>query len=248
MNMNWQCVCFDLDNTLLDYELAFEKGMLYSFDYFSDEKWDLSHRIDSKDWFQVFKKYCDDLYTEVELNHCSKIDYRRNRFLYTMKEFQKGFTAEEADEFQQFFYSCVHKFVEPYEGVFTLLNWLKAKKLKLGLITNGSYTIQMQKIKKIGLDQWFNEDSIFISEDVGVEKPKYEIFHQAKAQLAPSLDSKDMLFIGDSWELDVVGSIEAGWEAIYINTRQEKPSTEHEPFAICDTFNEVTEIILSNNK
>ncbi|WP_083979008.1 HAD hydrolase-like protein [Bacillus alveayuensis] len=51
------------------------------------------------------------------------------------------------------------------------------KTYKLGIITNGKASEQREKIAKLHLFELFTEREIFISEEMGLEKPQIEAFH-----------------------------------------------------------------------
>lgn len=63
--MNWGCICFDLDNTLLDYEAAFEKGMKHTFSHFFEGEWSGKKRVEVYEWYPVFKILCNKLWHDV---------------------------------------------------------------------------------------------------------------------------------------------------------------------------------------
>ena len=64
-------------------------------------------------------------------------------------------------------------------------------------------------------------DFVVLSYDVGEEKPHSDIFHAARkaAQTlnTDQLDEEvDMLYVGDEVEKDVLGALDAGWEAVLL--------------------------------
>ena len=56
------------------------------------------------------------------------------------------------------------------EGVDDVLNELKYKEVFLGLITDGRSKTQRNKFKALGLEYWFEENNIIISEEFGSDK------------------------------------------------------------------------------
>lgn len=231
--MDWEAVCFDLDNTLYSHESAFKKAIYHCFDkLFENNK---NHTLTSDVVFPVFKKNCDKYWSDYEKGYLSAKDYRRKRFLVTMKQFNLNYTVVVADEFQRHYYDIVAEFSELFPFVPELLTELKKKGVTLAIITNGSTTTQVDKIKKMKLNDWFKPDNLFISEKCTCSKPEREIFDLAKKVIR----KKSLLYIGDSWEQDVVGAIEAGWEAIYLNTRLQKPTSKHKPLKTCYSIHEL---------
>ncbi|WP_017755781.1 HAD family hydrolase [Calidifontibacillus oryziterrae] len=240
--MNWGCVCLDLDNTLIDYEAAFKKGMHYTFHHFFDGNWSQIKPADKDEWFPVFKKQCNELFDNIKLKNWSKQEYQQIRFIKSLQYFQIEITPEMAWEFQSYFYSIVHLFVEPFQSAPLLLNKLSERNIPFGLITNGRTYVQKNKLKALNFERWFSPENIFISQEYGVAKPNSKLFEIAHHSLNKSTSSPS-LYIGDSWELDVVGAINAGWDAIYLNSREKVPTTNHQPLQTCRTLNEVIEVL-----
>ena len=103
------------------------------------------------------------------------------------------------------------------------------KEYKLGLLSNFDDAQTAHRVlteKKLG--HLFS--SIIISDEVGVRKPSPDIFSVALTSL--ETDAKDTLFVGDSWEEDIVGAAKFGMDSVWINpgrTRHEETIIKH-PF------------------
>jgi len=80
--------------------------------------------------------------------------------------------------------------------------------LKLGLITNGGSKTQRQKIRAAGLEEVFPADRVWISAEVGHEKPGATIFLRACQSLGTAPAS--CLFVGDHEQDDLHGAMNAG--------------------------------------
>lgn len=242
--MRWTTICFDLDNTLYSHEKAFEKAILFCFESILKAK-KLLGEADTKQLFTVFKKNCDLYWNDYENGVLTPTEYRRKRFLETTQLFQLPFDAEDADEFHKTYYNVIDVFSEPFPKLHLMMNTLVEAQVKIGIITNGAIDTQYNKIKELNLYEWIPNDAIFISEQLKIAKPNRKIFDIAKQKLD---SSGQYLFVGDSWEHDVVGAIEAGWDSIFLNTREEKKKTAHRPFEICTSLEGVAEVIFRENK
>jgi 5'-nucleotidase len=242
--MRWTTICFDLDNTLYSHEKAFEKAIYFCFETILKGK-NLNGSVDVKQLFIVFKKNCDLYWNDYESGILSPIEYRRKRFLETTQLFQLPLCADDADEFHRIYYNVIDIFSEPFPKLNTILENLVEAQVKIGIITNGGADTQYNKVKELDLYEWIPNDAIFISGQLKIAKPNRQIFDIAKQKLE---SSGQYLFVGDSWEHDVVGAIEAGWDSIFLNTRMEKPKTAHKPFAVCTSLEGVAEVIYRENK
>ena len=90
------------------------------------------------------------------------------------------------------------------DGVREVIEEFKQRGVVQFAVTNGTKRAQQRKLALSGLDQIF--DAIFISEDIGSEKPNPLFFEPvlAKAkELIPDVRLQDMVIIGDSLTSDM---------------------------------------------
>ena len=59
---------------------------------------------------------------------------------------------------------------------------------------------------------------MFISDVIGAAKPDPRAFYAVEESMG--LEPKDTWFIGDTFEVDVVGAKNAGWHVIWMNHRR----------------------------
>ena len=62
-------------------------------------------------------------------------------------------------------------------------------------------------LRDLGVSDLFEE--LFISSEIGFEKPSPEIFKKVEFELGTT--AKEMLHVGDSYSRDVQGALSAGW-------------------------------------
>jgi len=234
--MNWDSICFDLDNTLFDYEQTFQLTMEYCFQHISTR---YGYAIPTKTWFASFKRYCDYYWPDYASGKLTTQQYKRNRYISSMADFQIQVTSDESDLLQKKFNESVAHFVRPFPGIKTLLMTLRDEHIKLGIITNGNLSIQMKKIAGLGLSPFFPHQTIFVSEEYQIAKPNPTIFQIAQH----TLQADSCLYIGDSLEHDVVGAKKAGWDVVYFNTRR-KPMENENATKICYNIDELSSFLL----
>ena len=88
------------------------------------------------------------------------------------------------------------------------------KDYKQYAVTNGSKVAQSGKLKNSGLDKVF--DGVFISEDLGYDKPSLEYFDLVFENIG-SKNKDEYILIGDSLTSDMLGSNNAGIRNIWYN-------------------------------
>ncbi|MBQ8579817.1 MAG: YjjG family noncanonical pyrimidine nucleotidase [Oscillospiraceae bacterium] len=91
-----------------------------------------------------------------------------------------------------------------------------SKKYRLFAATNSTAVVQLGRLQRTGLGVYF--EKLFISEEVGVNKPNAEFFHRAFAQIA-DFDPKKAMMVGDSLSSDIQGGINAGIATCWVNPR-----------------------------
>lgn len=91
------------------------------------------------------------------------------------------------------------------------LSRLRRAGLLLGVVSNSDGRVE-DALKAAGLRQYF--DVVVDSGLLGVEKPDPRIFHAALAALG--VQPEEALYVGDLFEVDVVGARAAGIEAVLL--------------------------------
>lgn len=107
----------------------------------------------------------------------------------------------------------------PFDGVVPLLNELK-QRYRIGLLTNGPSDIQWDKIRSLGFGHVF--DAIVVAGDVGIYKPDTGVFEMLLDRL--NVQASSTLFVGDAYELDIVGARGAGMRTAWIRRNDARPT------------------------
>lgn len=137
------------------------------------------------------------------------------------------FVASQIDELW-WRYSQVRLYPEAEET----LSGLKAKGLKLGLVSNGFKQDLDHVLGKLGLEKWF--DAIVCIDSCNCAKPDKRIFLYALDRLGIQAD--EAIFVGDSVLYDYEGALRAGIKP-YLIDREAKPKSRY------DTITSLTELL-----
>ena len=87
-------------------------------------------------------------------------------------------------------------------------------KYKLYLASNGTKKVQAGRLESAGISQYF--DDIFISQDMGADKPAIEYFERCFVRI-PDFDRAKAIIVGDSLSSDIQGGILAGIATCWVN-------------------------------
>ncbi len=88
------------------------------------------------------------------------------------------------------------------------------QKYELFAASNGTASVQAGRLEKTGLGAKFRQ--VFVSEEIGANKPDPEFFRRAFAQI-PDFDPEKAIMVGDSLTSDILGGINAGIRTVWIN-------------------------------
>ncbi|MCU4754456.1 HAD family hydrolase [Halobacteria archaeon AArc-curdl1] len=79
-----------------------------------------------------------------------------------------------------------------------------------GILTNGDGRQQRAKIDRHGLDELVA--TVIVSNEIGARKPEPTIFETARERLPAA----NYVYVGDTYDEDIVGAREAGFRTVYV--------------------------------
>ena len=94
-----------------------------------------------------------------------------------------------------------------------------SKKYRLFLTSNGTTHVQQSRLKSADIEKYF--ENIFISQQIGVNKPDKGFFDGCFARI-PNLDLGKTMIVGDSLTSDILGGINAGIATCWVNPKGKK--------------------------
>lgn len=207
MSQRYSHLFFDLDHTLWDTDRNAEESLSEIF-----EELNLTQKgiPDFETFNAKYKAHNERLWGLYSDNKVGKDAVRLHRFVHTLQDFDihdQEIANAIADEFV--LRTPRKQYLIP--GTLELLDALHTK-YSLSIITNGFSEAQHVKLDASGLSKYF--DAVFISEEVGVHKPDPKIFHHA-AQHTDAKNISQCMMIGDTYQTDVFGALNAGMTAVH---------------------------------
>jgi putative hydrolase of the HAD superfamily len=230
-------ILFDLDNTLLHLHEYWEESMKEAF-----KQTAVTSTIEINELYSIFKEQ-DELYCKLyDEGVISLWEFRRDRFIKTLEHFDRVATNEDAIQFHELFTSLTNHFIKPSAKLDHTLALLSEKYL-IGIVTNGTPDFQRNKIKQMGIGRYFKDEHLFISEEVGYSKPAKEIYQLAMDTF--HVAANEVVFVGDSLKNDVIGPMNHGMLAIWVNNHSEPLPDDVTPFAIITEIEQLEQILLN---
>ncbi len=208
-----KAVFFDLDGTLCDSDTAWGVAEKETFKLLLERYPNVSEEALAEAWRTVHQE----LFRQLDAGKRSMADVRDSRFQCLFKELDLPI-GKVMEKLSDFFCSRYLTSLRLYEDV-TVLEMLHA--YHVGIITNGAHDehpdSQLSKVRHLGLSERIQ--SLTISGEIRVRKPKVEIFNVAceRAGVSP----REAMLIGDTVENDIVGANRAGMTSVFINRKSD---------------------------
>lgn len=204
----YSVILWDIDGTILNF-LAAEKAAIKR----GFQEFNIGECTDKMlaDYSQINKKYWEML----ERKEATKQEILYGRFYEFFDKY--GIDKSIADDFQPWYQLALGDTIVFENGALELLQELKGK-VKQYAVTNGTKVAQTKKLSKSGLDKIF--DDVFISEDIGVEKPSVEFFNTVFEKTGLTETNKaQILIVGDSLTSDIKGGNNIGIDTCWYNPK-----------------------------
>lgn len=212
--MRYKAICFDIDGTL--YPRAVMNRRLFALG--------LCHPIFSVRYNKMRKELrkCQD---SLQGNLMSKEANMmlKNSGISTIQDIER--TKQHLENWIYKPMEKLYKNTKPFDGVVETFKAIKDRDLKIGVFSDFPL---FKKLESMGLSSYV--DFAASSDDVGFLKPSIHCFEYLLYNIG--LDAKDVLYVGDSYDKDVVGAHNARLDAVLVNA---KGSVEEYPLA-CEVF------------
>lgn len=208
-------IIFDVDDTLYDQLIPFRNA-------FHETICEVS-LAEINHLYRLNREKSDALFEESESGALPKIEMQVMRIQYACDQAKMPISRETALDFQKA-YEEEQKQLTLYPAIENLLDKLAQNDHQLAVLTNGAADHQQKKIDQLGLAKWIDQDQMFISGELGKMKPDKAVFKMVESAL--TLGDEKPIYIGDSFQNDIVGGKKAGWIVIWLNTRHNKRTNE----------------------
>ncbi|PFT22780.1 HAD family hydrolase [Bacillus thuringiensis] len=201
-------IFFDIDGTLLDYEAAERNGIIDFFQIYTTI-FSGNELEATKVWHELSEEY----FNKFLSKELSFQEQQVMRMYHLFKTYGVNLSARESQHrFNQYIELYKNNW-NLFEDVLYTLQTLQQRGYSLGIISNGDYEQQIEKLTALNIPQYFQY--IFTSSEIGISKPDPKIFQRTVLQ--SNLEMKDCYYIGDRLETDAISSTAAGMQGIWLN-------------------------------
>ena len=198
----YEILFLDLDDTILDFHKAERIAISKTIREFgvepTEEVLTLYHGINKWHWEQL------------ELGNLTREEVLVNRFGVLFEKLGKVVDAAKCAKNYEINLSQGHWFLPGAEEAVDRLS----KKYRLFLASNGTAAVQKGRMTSANLYRFF--ETVFVSQEIGYNKPSKEYFDACFAQI-PGFDREKAVIVGDSLSSDIRGGINAGIRTVWVN-------------------------------
>lgn len=203
---NLTTILLDVDNTLLDFDEAERRGVSVVLSALgmepSPERINRYHEINQEFW------------KAFERGEIPKEGIFGNRYVRFFSEMGRQIDGDLAEEiYREQLDGCSVQI----PGAEEVCAYLK-ERYDLYVVTNGVAATQYRRLRDSGLDRFFTR--IFVSEEIGFQKPSREYFEYC-FQYIREKDRSRMMIVGDSLSSDILGGRNVGIVTCWMNPQHQ---------------------------
>ncbi len=197
-------ILWDVDGTLLDFHAAESAAVKSLFREFG-----LGECTD--EMVARYSAINDVFWQRLERNEISKPEVLVGRFAFFFNEL--GIDESLAYEFNERYQLRLGDTIVFRDESYDIIKELRGK-VKQYVVSNGTIVAQNKKLKLSGLGELM--DGVFLSEQIGIEKPNIGFFDAIFQEIGP-YDPNEVMIVGDSLTSDIKGGVNAGIVTCWYN-------------------------------
>jgi putative hydrolase of the HAD superfamily len=200
----------DLDDTLYDFSAASREAFKETYEQLHYERY-----FDSfEHYMEIYTPYNLEMWKLYGEGKITKEELNRRRYSYPLEAV--GVNDQKlAAEFCREALGRIPTKGNLVSGATELLEYLRPK-YRMYILSNGFVELQSRKMATAGIKRYF--DDIILSEEIGVNKPRPELFEYALKKAGAKLE--ESIMIGDMFDTDIVGAANIGMDQIFFNPKQ----------------------------
>ena len=223
----------DVDDTILDFHGVSALGLKNAF---KANGVPFNFEIE-----KAFRSFNGGLWESLERKEITREELMRERF----PRFFQSLGMEGVDGYavNASFIEYISTHPAYLNGAESFLNEL-SKLGRIYFVTNGTQEIQKSRFDKINL--WDKAEKIFISQEIGYDKPAKE-YTKYVVNNIQDFSFEKAVWIGDSLSADIKAANDANVTSIWFNPRQNEVNGRVQPDYIVKNFDEILKILQKIN-
>ena len=224
----YKILLFDADSTLLDFKKCEHEAVIDCLNY---AKLPVSDQV-----IQKYSEINDGYWKMLERGEITKKELMVARWASLLDYYGFKTDAKEIAELYPIRLADKSHLIDGSEELCASLYG----KYKMYIVTNGFKSVQQKRFCMCPLAKYF--DDVFISEDIGFDKPAVEYFNEI-AKRIPDYNPEEAIIIGDSLTSDIKGGINSGIDTCWYNPDGKKAPEDMKITYIVSKLSEIEDIV-----
>ena len=214
----------DLDDTLYDFSAASREAFEETYSMLHYERY-----FDSfEHYMSIYTPYNLELWRIYGEGKITKDELNRRRFCHPLESVGVN-DANLAARFCKEALGRIPNKGNLVPGAIELLEYLRPN-YRMFILSNGFVELQSRKMATAGIDKYF--DDVILSEEIGINKPRPELFEYALKKTGSLLE--ESIMIGDMFDTDIKGAANIGMKNIFFNPKGEQGHTFAPTYEVTD--------------
>lgn len=230
--MRYTTILLDMDGTLFDFKAAEAEALAATF---------RAHGHDFSETAQkLYHKINDQLWLDFENGKIEQKTITTQRFT---RLFEQLGIAEDGTAFNHAYLTELGNHGPLLPGAYDFCKALHSQGCRLYFATNGFAYTQRGRIECSGLAPFFQ--GVFISEEIGAQKPLPAYFDAVKVGIHP-YQKEHVLMVGDTPPSDIRGGSLAGFDTCFFNPKGKATPPDIVPTYTVTGYRELYDIIIED--
>ena len=230
--MRYETVLFDADGTLLDFHKGESEAVC--------EALLLSGVQPNGELVSAYSEINEQMWKRLERGEIKKSELLYKRFEVFCESFSLG---AEPKKMAEDYMALLSTKAYLLEGAMEMCERL-CKMHELYIVTNGVESIQKGRFSRLSLDKYFKE--IFISGEIGYDKPDVRFFEEVERRIAVTgkrLNKEKTLIVGDSLTSDIAGGRAYGIDTCFYSPNKKDIPADMEITCVAQSFDDIFRFI-----
>ncbi len=202
-------VWLDIDDTLIDFETNSLNALREVYTGFNLDR----YFNDCQDWVDLYHRHNKELWVDYNKGDINQAFLRMERFRRPLVEAgcPDDVARQLSLDLDPIYLDILAHGQAVIEGSHRLLDYLREKGYKTGVLSNGFKGVQQLKLDSTGMASKI--DLVVLSDDIGINKPDVRLYEYAMKQSGCATPTSHIM-IGDNPDTDIAGAVNAGWQSI----------------------------------
>lgn len=225
----YRALFLDMDGTFLDFHAAEEEAFYRALQKAGAEP--------ARELYRAYSAINDGLWKSFEKGEITKQEIRDRRFTKLFEKYGMKADGIAVEKDYEVFLGEGRALIPHAKEVLAYL----AGRYFLYVVTNGFGAVQKNRLRLSGIATYMTQ--VFISEELGFQKPQKEFFDICFQKMKQKIPCSEILLIGDSLSSDIQGARNAGLDSCWFNPDRMINESAVRPDYEIRTLRELTQML-----